>query len=505
MLQKSARETLKLALKGQIIIIDEAHNLMDAISGANSATVSIRQIERSIAGVTSYAQRFKTRLKGKNRAYVAQLLRLLHSVAKCASDRLHSAPKEEQIVPVSELMSGKGVDQINPHKLSLYLQESKLALKVEGYAKSRTERGEKSLGGSEGMHQDDLTSSQAFLLSLMNPSAEGVIYLSPTGPDPLLRYSLLDPKNHFRDIVEDARAVILAGGTMSPMSDYINYLFPYVPSERVVTHSFGHVIPRENLLALPLSRGSTGVEFDFTFENRKSTAMVTEIGRTLIDLCKVTPDGIVVFFPSYDYLKFVVDLLKRRAEMESSVYDQLITIKPVFWEDKNHKETDNVFDSYAKSIDKGKGGLLLSVVGGKLSEGINFSDGLGRVVVVIGLPFPNIRSAEWQAKIKRVEQSQMEQLLATTTASKSDLEARAKAAGRDFYENVCMRAVNQCIGRAIRHRDDYASIVLLDRRYRAPRIHDKLPGWIRQSMTVEQKHWSFAVAVESLKAFFAGK
>ena len=58
-----------------------------------------------------------------------------------------------------------------------------------------------------------------------------------------------------------------------------------------------------------------------------------------------------------------------------------------------------------------------------------------------------------------------------------------KAAAREFYENACMRAVNQCVGRAIRHKGDYASILMLDRRYGSKRIQDKLPKWIRGSLT----------------------
>ena len=45
-----------------------------------------------------------------------------------------------------------------------------------------------------------------------------------------------------------------------------------------------------------------------------------------------------------------------------------------------------------------------------------------------------------------------------------------------------MKAVNQSIGRAIRHQGDYAAIVLVDARYGEPRIQRKLPTWISKHL-----------------------
>lgn len=55
-------------------------------------------------------------------------------------------------------------------------------------------------------------------------------------------------------------------------------------------------------------------------------------------------------------------------------------------------------------------------------------------------------------------------------------------AGDRFYKSLCIQAVNQAIGRVIRHRNDYAAIVLLDVRYATADIENSLPNWIKSRL-----------------------
>ena len=225
LLQRSAREALNLSIKDHVVIIDEAHNLMDAISNIHSVTVSLSQLQTSISQLTTYARKFKNRLKGKNRSYVAQVIRLVSSIADYLRSINESKKPPEGSLQASDLMAGKGVDQINPYKLSRYLQESKLARKVDGYVEFSSH--DQVSGNTQGkdMQQPStpvLFHVQSFLLPLMNPSDEGRLFYQKSQGDVQLRYMLLDPTNHFREIVEDARAVILAGGTMSPVRKHLS-------------------------------------------------------------------------------------------------------------------------------------------------------------------------------------------------------------------------------------------------------------------------------------------
>lgn len=57
-------------------------------------------------------------------------------------------------------------------------------------------------------------------------------------------------------------------------------------------------------------------------------------------------------------------------------------------------------------------------------------------------------------------------------------------------------------GRAIRHRGDWAALVLIDSRYASPRIRNKLPKWIESGTVVAD---GFGQAMKELGQFYREK
>ena len=212
--------------------------------------------------------------------------------------------------------------------------------------------------------------------------------------------------------------------------------------------------------------------------------MISEVSRVLSNICVVVPAGLVCFFPSYEYKEKVM-----KEWFQSGAFQKIDAKKKIFSEPKNAAQVEQTLCDYGKfikrtqsSADKAKashnGAILLCVVGGKMSEGINFSDDLGRCVVVVGLPYPNIHSPELKEYISYLD---------ATLGHK---------AGQQHCENICMKAVNQSIGRAIRHINDYSTIVLLDKRYGRANVQAKLPQWIRSRL---QTHSQFGPALVALR------
>uniref|UniRef100_A0A8C3Y1H4 DEAD/H-box helicase 11 n=1 Tax=Catharus ustulatus TaxID=91951 RepID=A0A8C3Y1H4_CATUS len=519
LLHEPTRNAAGIKLKDQIVIIDEAHNLIDTITCIHSAEVSGSQLCCAHSQLSQYMERYRKRLKAKNLMYIKQILYLLERFVAMLGGNVNQNPGCQAVSQtgtvlktINDFLFQSQTDNINLFKVQRYCEKSLISRKLFGFveryggpasAVKINKENQKVAGlqnflltlqqGSdkegtpqsppvEAEHDQLRTASplmqiEGFLSALTNANQDGRVIFNRQGTvgQSSLKFLLLNPAVHFAKVVEECRAVIIAGGTMQPVADFREQLLccAGVDPARIVEFSCGHVIPPENILPLILCSGPSNQELEFTYQTRDLPQMMDETGRILCNLCNVIPGGVVCFFPSYEYEKQVYGHWEK-----TGLLSRLSAKKKIFQEPKKANQVEQVLVEYAKCIKRCSqtggqmtGALLLSVVGGKMSEGINFSDDLGRCVIMVGMPYPNIRSPELQEKM--------------TWLDKTMPRAGGQAPSRVLIENLCMKAVNQSIGRAIRHQQDFASIVLLDHRYARPAIFNKLPQWIRERTQVK--------------------
>lgn len=193
---------------------------------------------------------------------------------------------------------------------------------------------------------------------------------------------------------------------------------------------------------------------------------IEELGHLICNLVTVVPEGIVVFFSSYEYEKLVHDTWE-----QSGIHARIKKEKRIFREPRSNADVEAVLDKYKEtivtlsSVDPKRhpvphnGAILFAVVGGKISEGINFSDGMGRCIVMVGLPYSNPCNTVLMERVKFIEGLGDSNACRNSNCSASnescnrneiqsglDILKSCNGRGKEYYDNLCMKAVNQSIG-----------------------------------------------------------
>ncbi|KAL3528760.1 hypothetical protein ACH5RR_008082 [Cinchona calisaya] len=536
LLSKASRESLGLSLKNNVVIIDEAHNLVDSLISMYDAKITSSQLECIHSHLEKYFERFRNLLGPGNRRYIQTLMVLtrafLQSIAYqkganyvdplCSGGEIQSAL--DYSIAINEFLFSLNIDNINLVKLLHYIEESNVIHKVCGYGeKLAMSQTDVELEGSseEGSTLSGFRALVSILSSLTNNDGDGRIIISRTRltssgqQGGYLKYVMLTGQKIFSEVVSQSHAIILAGGTLQPIEETKERLFPWLQPDQLHFFSCGHIIPPANILPVVVSQGPSGQSFDLSYSARSSSTMIEELGLLLCNLAAVVPEGIVVFFSSFDYEGKVYEAWKA-----SGILARMTKKKQIFREPRKNTDVELVLKEYKETIDelssvnvkcdptKCSGAVLLAIVGGKISEGINFSDGMGRCIVMVGLPYPSPSDIELMERVKYIEGldstsvSKTHKFVASNEISNGDIQAGfdilrcCKRRGRQYYENICMKAVNQSIGRAIRHVNDFAAILLVDARYASDpskksfsHVCDKLPQWIRDRLVSSPKNY----------------
>ncbi|MES1906992.1 MAG: hypothetical protein MHM6MM_000198 [Cercozoa sp. M6MM] len=523
LLSRSARDSLGVNIENNIIVIDEAHNINEELLRLQSVELSKFHACRALMSLQRYLRKYKNRLGAKNRKDCILLLKALGALVAVFSG---AASTDGSIMSVSDFAFRFKLSEHNFLALRNFLDRSQLSRKLRGFVDRHILSDENTKDKQlhlRNRHVCSVSVCIEFGMALCRPSHVGRVVLENTSNSDdgvkskrinNLRFILLHASEDFLAIAAKARAVILCGGTMSPMSSFATQLLATSKSESemskallsIRTLSCSHVVPSSslNLLTVPC--------FDFAFKTRRNEAQLHNVAMLLkhvsastrilifvtmlflnVEEKTVPAGGTVVFFQSFRFLSHCVDTWRRNQ----------VDLGTTYIEPRQSEELKSLWERYRAETAESSA-LLFCVVGGKLSEGVDFRDRLARSVVVLGVPFADASDPVLQERRKYLDRVQLAVPKMTSfdfdsTGDTAKGEHNERLSGQAYYEALAMRAVNQCIGRGIRHKEDFASVLLCDRRY-AGHLQHKLPAWTRPSLRQVR---SLKYAVEQVRAFFA--
>jgi DNA excision repair protein ERCC-2 len=233
--------------------------------------------------------------------------------------------------------------------------------------------------------------------------------------------------------VMDCSASVHMSGTLQPLNEYRDSIG--LPRTSAMM-TFPSPFPPENRSVLFLEDVTTRYE-----DIVKDEDIVTRMEDYTVSLCNVLDRNTVVFFPSYALMdRFIADGILSRIR------------RKVHLEKRGMAQNDLMDEVVKFKGSSENGAVLFAVMGGRISEGIDFPDRELEAAIVAGIPYPK-----------------------PTAKQRALLHYYEVKFGRGWEYTVkapVTRKLLQAIGRLIRTETDVGVAVILDRR--ANQFSDRL-------------------------------
>ncbi|XP_052775212.1 regulator of telomere elongation helicase 1-like [Mya arenaria] len=295
-----------------------------------------------------------------------------------------------------------------------------------------------------------------------------------------LSYWCFSPGHSMSDLLAHGiKCIVLTSGTLSPLDSFTAEMQIPFP----VRLENPHVIQKHQVWVGTLKKGPDGTTLNSNFETRFTVSYQAALGNSIVNFAREVPNGLLIFFPSYPVMEKCLEQWK-----ESNIWSRIEQYKQIFVESRAKGVLNDLMnDFYSKINDPSlNGAIFIAVCRGKVSEGLDFSDTNGRAVVITGLPYPPYMDPKVVLKMQYLDEMKGKQGFQSLS-------------GKEWYRQQASRAVNQAIGRVIRHKDDFGAIILCDTRFSNNDSIKQLPVWVRPRCN---KYEAFGLAVRDLMVFF---
>jgi DNA excision repair protein ERCC-2 len=434
---------LSISEEDVILVVDEAHNLPDYLRDLFSAELSTWMLTSCL----SEADQFGNPSLADGRISVAAFCKELLDIVTVLRDtyvygmleggiRKVSIEKNDALIPSHELE----IEVLSRLKITSKTLKD-LISDLYAYGEKIQEYKQKD-GKLPRSYLHNLGVFLGFWMTIEMDQYIKLIVDAGQGKNPRVEAFCLDPSIG-TDILAQVHCSIHMSGTLEPLAEYRDSLGLPLETRMAIYPS---PFPPENRQVFFVRDVTTRYE-----ELIKDTAIMTQMWRHVSDICNRFEKNTMVFFPSYNTLS----MFKNNgyfAEIHRCLYI----------EQQNMSQTelmDLVTDF--KSCGNETGAALFSVMGGRISEGMDFPAEQLEIAVIVGIPYPK----------PTARQRGLQNYYDLKFGKGWEYTVQAPAA----------RKMLQAIGRLIRNEHDRGVALILDKR--APRFHQYIKD-MRESKNI---------------------
>ncbi len=408
-------------LSETVMIADEAHNLPGYLRDAQTISMSASTLARAEKEAEANGNPY---LHGDIRAKD-----IISAIGKALSDACREYMVDDDGILPPYFLEEELMEILGAPSASIFRAISAMFAIGESIAERRKQ--------AKRLPRSYMRSLAAFLQSWMEDDGGMGVKLIADPGNPMFQSYCMDPSPAAWPLNE-CRSSIHMSGTLEPLDAYIEEMGLFAPLKM----SLGSLFPPENLLTLYSDEVSMGYEDRFREENYRRTMDL------IYETVTAANVNAAVFFQSYGVMERMIgDGLAERIGREA-YYER---------QGAPQEELMSVVEAFRAS-DRG---VLYCVLGGRISEGIDFPGRAMELAVIVGVPYPRPT-----AKLR---------------ALKRYYDLRF-GDGRLFASAApASRKMRQAIGRLIRSEADRGAAVILDRRVVSlngigAKLSDDVPG-----------------------------
>ena len=399
-----------------ITIIDEAHNLPDWARGAASESMTLESINRALNEAKDYGYQLE------NGRDPVQFLNFIEaSIEKLAED--HILKNEDEGLLPSHIVSPDSetstfeTEMMSLGKMTLYrlkqdsTELAKMGQMIRQNLLDHSKRPRSYLG-----------SVGDFLCRWLDSIESHTIRL--VGKNPLrLEKVCLDPRI-MTGFLDETAGVVSMSGTISPLDMFRDLVG--LRSDSILERRES-VFPKTNKKVVFIDDINTSYRMlasDFD--------MLNKIKVKIRKIINHFDGNIALFFPSYKLLNLTLDDFNVK--------------KPVYreYQGMNQEELMSTVESFKSE----RGAILAGVMGGRLSEGIDYPDTTLEMAIIVGIPYPSPGARQ--------------------EALQHYYDIKFDGRGWKFaVESPAVRKLLQAAGRVVRSETDKGLIVIADNRARS--------------------------------------